>query len=196
MIKLVQALSTIHGKPISLMHYEKLAKHLPYPSYEEIKKMLGTWTTLLHMAGIIDIQKESEVYINKLNNDKGMLRTPKKLSHFQSLLFYKQLNDSCITIKKYELFRKQNPNMCSSNTIIKHYGTWREAVKIHNLKTTRRYSEEECICYLLAAQENLKDNFNSSQYSKWAKHNDGPSLSTVLKHCFTWENAVKRLCSF
>lgn len=189
-IDLIKGLHKINKKIISASYYQRLSSVLPYPSIEEILEVFPLWTDLLDEADIINKDEESIHTLNKLNK---LMKIPKeKWSVEYSLSYYSRLKGKFATVQEYEHLRRSTPSMVSSNTVINYFGTWQNALQQNGMCSTKRYSKERCIKYLLKAKEELDPYFNSNTYAKWAKENDAPSLRTIYKHVGSW-SYIKRL---
>lgn len=192
-IRLIQGLHQLHLTPMKATHYQKLARHLPYPSLPEIEKRFGSWTHLLEQAGIIRARELSNEKRVALDRSKSDTSHSNRWSVDESIAFYVKKCGSRITIRSYSALRVNHPQMMSANTIIRHYGTWKQALAHFQLSSNGFYSNEDCLGALRQAYEALGPTLTSKEYVQFARKHQLPSLTLLIERFSSWREALRIL---
>lgn len=176
-------------------HYNKLATNLPYPPLSEINSLFGSWSTLLLAANIITPTNLKS--LPNLDNIVVKKHRIKKSSVEDSLKLCSNKHGDRFTIKDYTEVRKNNPKMLSVNSILYHYGTWKNALQLHGYTSTRSFTDDDC---LLAVEKAIVDMnttvfyISSTMYVNWIKeHPEHPSLTTLITRFGSWNNTLNVL---
>ncbi|MCT4781011.1 MULTISPECIES: homing endonuclease associated repeat-containing protein [Exiguobacterium] len=192
-IRLIQGLHQLHTTPMKAAHYQKLAMHLPYPSLQEIEQRFGSWTKLLEQAGIVkpfELSIEDHLMLNRAKPDTS---SQKRWSVDESIAFYIKTRGSRVTIRSYSGLREKHPQMVSANTIIRHYGTWKQALAHFQLSSNGFYSDADCLNALRQAYKELGPDLTSQEYVRFARKHQSPSLTLLIERFASWREALRIL---
>ena len=194
-IELVKGLHLIHNGIMKASHYDKLASNLPYPTLSQINSLFGSWSNLLLEAGIVT--SDSLMSLPNLDNTTIKKQRLKNFSVEDSLRLCSNTFGNRFTIKDYTKVRKQNPKMLSINSILYHYGTWKNALQMHGYNSTRSFTNDDC---LIAVEKAILDmnttafHISSTMYVNWLKeHPEHPSLTTLIARFGSWSNTLNLL---
>ncbi|MGX8238741.1 homing endonuclease associated repeat-containing protein [Exiguobacterium undae] len=191
-IQLIQGLHQLHTTPMKAAHYQKLATYLPYPSLEEIEQRFGSWTKLLEQAGVvkpIDLSNRDRLTLNRSKSSPSR----KRWTVEESITFYVETCGSRVTIRSYSELRTAHPQMMSANTIIRHYGTWKQALAHFQLSSNGFYSDEDCLNALRQAYEKIGPAITSQDYVRFARKQQLPSLTLLIERFTSWREALRIL---
>ncbi|MGI1805470.1 homing endonuclease associated repeat-containing protein [Exiguobacterium sp. TDN 0502] len=191
-IRLIQGLHQMHHSPMKATHYQKLAAQLPYPSLEEINARFGSWTQLLERAGIIDATRLSSKEQLVLNRPAPVKRA-NRWTIEESVAFYVAQKGTNMTIRSYTELRDLHTEMMSANTIIRRFGTWKNALTHFHLTSNGIFSDQDCLEALKQAAETHGPLLTSQQYAKWARAHHAPSLTLLIERFSSWREALRRL---
>lgn len=191
-IRLIQGLHQMHHSPMKATHYQKLAAQLPYPSLEEINARFGSWTQLLERAGIIDATRLSSKEQLVLNRPAPVKRA-NRWTIEESVAFYIAQKGTNMTIRSYTELRDLHTEMMSANTIIRRFGTWKNALTHFHLTSNGFFSDQDCLEALKQAAETHGPLLTSQQYAKWARAHHAPSLTLLIERFSSWREALRRL---
>lgn len=190
-IRLIQGLHHIHPTPMKAAHYQKLAAHLPYPSLEELEHRFGSWTNLLQQAGIITETELNASERHTLNRPRTGTASKERWTIEQSIAHYVETRGTRVTIKRYSELRETERRMVSANTIIRHYGTWKNALAQFELTSNGCFSDADCLDGLRRAHAALGDRMTSQTYAVWAREQHAPSLTLLIERFSSWREAVR-----
>ncbi len=193
-IRLIQGLHQMHHSPMKATHYQKLAAQLPYPSLEEINARFGSWAHLLETAGIVKASHLSTKDRMTLNRPAAVKRT-KRWSIEESVAFYVAQKGTNMTIRAYTELRDLHSEMLSANTIIRRFGTWKNALAHFDLTSNGFFTDQDCLEALKQAAETHGPLLTSQQYAKWARAHQAPSLTLLIERFSSWREALRRLDS-
>lgn len=191
-IELIKGLHTIHKNIMTASHYNKLASVLPYPSLSEIRSEFGSWSNLLLEARLITLDT-----LRTLPNIENLPNKKRQVPHLNvqnSLKLCSRYHGSRFTIKEYNMIRKKHPEMLSVNSIIYHYGTWKNALMMNGYHSAHNYTDYDC---LRAVEQAISDaglgmsKLSSTMYVDWVKENPrNPSLTTLITRFGSWRNTL------
>ncbi|WP_214894315.1 hypothetical protein [Exiguobacterium sp. H66] len=190
-IRLIQGLHHIHPEPMRAAHYQKLAAYLPYPPLEELEQRFDSWTNLLQEAGVITEGQLTPAELSTLNRPKPGTGPKKRWTVEQSIAHYVETYGTRVTIKRYSDLRETERRMVSSNTIIRHYGTWKNALEQFALSSNGCFTNEDCLNGLRQAADELGDRLTSQTYARWAREHQAPSLTLLIERFSSWREAVR-----
>jgi hypothetical protein len=83
--------------------------------------------------------------------------------------------------------------MMSANTIIRHYGTWKQALAHFQLSSNGFYSDEDCLNALRQAYEKIGPAITSQDYVRFARKQQLPSLTLLIERFTSWREALRIL---
>ncbi|ACB60937.1 hypothetical protein Exig_1477 [Exiguobacterium sibiricum 255-15] len=192
-IRLIQGLHQLHTAPMKAAHYQKLARYLPYPSLSEIERRFGSWTRLLEQAGIIRTSELSTEKRAVLDRSKTDSANSDRWSVDDSIAFYVKTCGSRITIRSYSELRANYPQMMSANTIIRHHGTWKQALAHFQLSSSGLYSNEDCLNALREAYDAIGPTITSQEYVRYSRTHQAPSLTLLIERFSSWREALRLL---
>lgn len=194
-IQLVKGLHLIHNGIMKASHYDKLASALPYPPLSQINSLFGSWSNLLLEAEIVT--PSSLISLPNLDNVTIKKQRLKNFNVEDSLKLCSNTCGNRFTIKDYTAVRKHNPKMLSVNSILYHYGTWKNALQMHGYTSARSFTDDDC---LLAVERAILDMnttvfyISSTTYVNWLKeHPEHPSLTTLITRFGSWNNTLNLL---
>jgi len=194
MVRLIQGLQQIHTTPIKASHYITLTEFLPYPPYEEVLQLYGTWKNFLIESGVIKASaKPQKTSISRTPKEKPIL-IQNKLSIEESLHLCSKKIGPSFTVRQYTELRKKYPSMMSASNITHHHGSWKLALTYHGYLSGEAQSKKNCLKALESAQIDFNTcNLTITQYRKWLKNNVGPSVPMIKLRFGNWRNALSFL---
>lgn len=140
------------------------------PSATTIRRLCGSWTDALELAGITEEKRKSQQEIKIQKTKEEII---KKLRDFFS--------ETGVTSE--DLYKKQRRSP-SATTIRRVFGSWQEVLIEANLLTTRQ----------LTMIKAIKDFYNETGFISerlYKKHRRSPSASTIVREFGSWKLALK-----
>lgn len=194
LIHLIQVLQRLHTKPMKATYYITLTKFLPYPSFEEVIQLFGSWNNFLNESGIVKVSIKPEKKAIPCSSKEKSISIRNKLSIEESLHLCSKKIGPSFTVRQYAELRKKHPSMMSASNITHHYGSWKQALTYHEYFSGDAQSKTNCLKALQSACLDLNTcNLTITQYRKWLRDNVGPSVAMIKLRFGNWKNALASL---